>query len=57
MSRHSLIADRHELQIKHQLILIILHAVELSTEILAVHLKCLKGMIYIISISWKYCRG
>lgn len=56
-ARHSLMADRYELQIKHQLILIILHAVQLSTEILAVHLKCLEGMIYIISISQQYRRA
>lgn len=54
---YSLMSDRHELQIKHHLILIILFVVELSTGILAVHLKCLKCMIYIISIHWWYCRA
>lgn len=56
-ARHSHIADRYELQTKHQLVLIILHAVELSTKILAVHLKCLEGMIYMISISQQYRRA
>lgn len=42
-ARHSLMADRHELQIKHQLILILFRAVELSTAVL----KCLQGALYI----------
>lgn len=49
-ARYSLMSDRHELQIKHHLILIILFVVELSTGTVAVHLKCLKGMIHLISI-------
>lgn len=41
-ARCRVMADKHELQIKH-LILIILHAVELSIGILAVRSKCLLG--------------
>lgn len=45
-----LLADRHELQIKHQLTLTIWHHMELSIDVLAVDLKCLKGILQTISI-------
>lgn len=39
------LADRHKLEIKNQLILTVWHRMELSIEIFAVDLKCLKDSL------------